>query len=201
MRRPGAVRFHAALRASHDLGGLADVQFLPVTQEESLALTLRKGLHLFLNDFNDLRLLQPVRGRGRHARRVVGLAGLQRIRVVVLAAPGAGSTAAWSTSSAPSAAELVADARSAGCAGTAAAAPRPGGRRTSPPAAASRPARCRAPPRSSRTAKTACLKARRSRRRGTPTVPARWPGVLLVLPTWPSGSKRRLRAMRYRTGP
>ncbi len=61
MRRPGAVCFHAALRASHGACRLRNVQFLPVTHEESLALTLRQLGKLLFNYFNNLCPFQPVR--------------------------------------------------------------------------------------------------------------------------------------------
>ena len=132
MRRPGAVRLHAALRASHGLGGLRDVQFLPVTHEESLALTRRQAAKLLFNDFKNLSPFQLVRRRFL----AVGVAGLlqgfQRILVVLLAAPGARrGQQRWSTASAPSGAGTSRGSRSAGCAGTAAAALRRRGRRSS----------------------------------------------------------------------
>src|SRR5260370_31995225 len=55
MRRPGAVRLHAALGAAHDFGGLGDIQLLPVTHDESLALTRRQAGNLLLNDFKNLK--------------------------------------------------------------------------------------------------------------------------------------------------
>ena len=41
MRRPRAMRFHAAPRATHHPGGLLNVEFLPVTHQEGFALTRR----------------------------------------------------------------------------------------------------------------------------------------------------------------
>ena len=58
MGRPGAVRLHAALRAPHDPGRLADVELLPVTQHEGLALTLGQALHGLLDGSHHLGLLQ-----------------------------------------------------------------------------------------------------------------------------------------------
>ena len=157
MRRPGAVRFHAALRASHGLGGLRDVQFLPVTQQESLALTRRELGDLFFNYFKNLSPFQPLR-RTCLAVGVAGLLqGLQRILVVVLAAPRreAGQQRG-PQSSAPSGGGTSRGSRSAGCAGTAAPVPRARGRHSSATGAASRPARCRArPPRRGRRTRPA----------------------------------------------
>ena len=61
MRRPGAMRFHAALRASHSSSSVGDVQFIQVTHDESFALTLRKTIELLSNDIKDLRSLQQLR--------------------------------------------------------------------------------------------------------------------------------------------
>src|SRR6266404_6332247 len=87
MRRPGAVRFHAALRASHDACRLSDVQFLPVTHQESFALTGRQALQLLLNDFKDLSLFELCRGPWGDVR-LARLVGLERILVLVLAPAG-----------------------------------------------------------------------------------------------------------------
>src|ERR1051325_1058393 len=88
MRRPGAVCFHAALRTTHDARRLSDVQFLPVTHQESLALTYRQTLELLLNDFKHLTLLQFGARRRLDVRAVPRLVGLQRVLLVVLAAAG-----------------------------------------------------------------------------------------------------------------
>ena len=58
MRRPGAVRLHAALGASHDGGRLRHIHFFPVTQQKRLTLTRRQGLERFLDQSHRLRLLQ-----------------------------------------------------------------------------------------------------------------------------------------------
>ena len=63
MRCPGAVRFHTSFRAAHQLGGIRDVQFLPVTHQECLALTSWEFCYLKLNDFNELLSLELL-GRG-----------------------------------------------------------------------------------------------------------------------------------------
>src|SRR5919197_3019314 len=85
MRRPGAVRFHAAFRASHDARRLRDVQFLPVTHKEGFALTGRQALELLLNDFKHLSLLElgPGSGRGLALARLIGF---ERVLFLVLAA-------------------------------------------------------------------------------------------------------------------
>src|SRR6478736_3194595 len=78
MRRPRAVRFYAALRATHHFGGLVDVEFFPVTQHEGLALTLRKAADRLLDGGHHLGLLEPVGGRGGHVRMGVDVHGLER---------------------------------------------------------------------------------------------------------------------------
>src|SRR5205085_11541482 len=85
MRRPGAVRFYAALRATHDARRLSDVQFLPVTHQESFALTHRQARELLLNDFKHLCLLELGTGRWRRLA-VARLVGLERILLLVVAA-------------------------------------------------------------------------------------------------------------------
>src|SRR2546423_10587127 len=86
MRSSRAVRFHAGLGAAHHPGGLGDVQFLPITHDESLALTFGQLGYLLLNYFKHLRSLQLLR-RGFLGGRAAGrLQGLQRIMIVVLAA-------------------------------------------------------------------------------------------------------------------
>src|SRR5947207_2303204 len=87
MRRPGAVCLHAALGAAHLAGSLGDVQFLPVTHDESLALTRGQALELLLNDFKNLSLLEIRPWRSEVVRAVGRLESLERILVVVLAAP------------------------------------------------------------------------------------------------------------------
>src|SRR4029078_3429164 len=64
VRRPGAMRFHAAFRASHGPRSLRDVEFLPVTQQERFALTARQAPNLLFNDFTDLSFLQVGFWRG-----------------------------------------------------------------------------------------------------------------------------------------
>src|SRR5712691_6046692 len=86
MRRPGAVRLYAALGAAHDLGGLGDIQLLPVTHDESLALTRRQAADLLLNDFKNLRSFEKTRGGLLEMRSAGGLQGFERIVVLVLAA-------------------------------------------------------------------------------------------------------------------
>src|SRR3979490_3290727 len=54
MRRPRAVRLHASLGATHGLGGLGNVQFLPVTHDKSFTLTWGQLCNLFLNYFKYL---------------------------------------------------------------------------------------------------------------------------------------------------
>src|SRR2546422_3605278 len=88
MRRPRAMRFHAALRAAHDLGGFGHVQLLPVTHDKSLALTSRQSRELLLNNFKHLSSLQLLRRRFLHVGPVGGLQGFQRILFIVLAAAG-----------------------------------------------------------------------------------------------------------------
>lgn len=68
MGSPGAVRFHAALRASHGLCGLCDIHFLPVTQHECLTLTQWQAFNGFLNDIKDLLLFQLFRRAARQFR-------------------------------------------------------------------------------------------------------------------------------------
>src|SRR2546425_11581824 len=86
MRRPRAMRFHAALRAAHDSGGFGHVQLLPVTHDKSLALTSRQSRELLLNNFKHLSSLQLLRRRFLHVGPVGGLQGFQRILFIVLAA-------------------------------------------------------------------------------------------------------------------
>ena len=59
------MRLYAAFRASHHLGCLAHIEFLPVTQEKRLPLTVGKGLDGFLDGPHDLRLLEAALGGGR----------------------------------------------------------------------------------------------------------------------------------------
>ena len=73
---------YTAFRTSHDLGGLAHVEFLPVTQHARLALTVGQGLHGLLDRGHHLGLLELRRGGNRHVVRVVHLQRFQRIRVV-----------------------------------------------------------------------------------------------------------------------
>src|SRR5690242_17475313 len=87
MRRPGAVRFNAALRASHDARGLRDVQFLPVTHQESFALTRRQLPQLLLNDFKDLSLLEAAPGRRLDVGAVGPLVAVERILWLFVIAP------------------------------------------------------------------------------------------------------------------
>src|SRR5436190_6599274 len=87
MRRPGAVRFYAALRATHDARRLSDVQFFPVTHQESLALTCRQPRKLLLNDFKYLSLLE-LRARGGGGVRIARLVGVERVLLLVLATAG-----------------------------------------------------------------------------------------------------------------
>src|SRR5438132_4694708 len=86
MRRPGAVRFYAAFRATHGARRLGDVQLVPITHDESFALTRRQACQLLLNDFKHLSLLQA---RARRLGGVVaarGLVGVERVLLLVLAA-------------------------------------------------------------------------------------------------------------------
>lgn len=86
MRRPGAMRFHAALRASHGLGGFGDVQFIPITHEKRLPLTLREASKLLLNYFKYLTSFQDL----SRLLGGFGVARLERVKwvgVVVLATP------------------------------------------------------------------------------------------------------------------
>src|SRR5450631_2877266 len=85
MRRTGAVRLDTAFRATHHLGGLAYVEFLPVTQHESLALTLRKAFHSVLDRGHHLRLLEAVGGGGRDVGMGIDLEGFERIALVIFA--------------------------------------------------------------------------------------------------------------------
>src|SRR5688572_23788388 len=83
MRRPGAMRFHAALRASHSSRSVGDVQFIQVTHDESLALTLRETVELLPNDIKDLRSLKLLPGILAGVRDV-----FQGVRFVLPVAPG-----------------------------------------------------------------------------------------------------------------
>src|SRR5881394_2480486 len=84
MSRPRAMRFHASLGAAHDFRGLGNVQFLPVTHDESLTLTLWQALQLLLNDLKYLGLLKLLQRRVWPERAVRHLEGLERVAVVVL---------------------------------------------------------------------------------------------------------------------
>ena len=75
---PGAVRLHAAFRATHGLRRFTDIELLPITQQEGLPLTLRERLDRFLDDRHDLRLLEPVRRGGRHAARASSTSKVSR---------------------------------------------------------------------------------------------------------------------------
>src|SRR4029079_724992 len=86
VRRPGAMRFHAAFRASHGPRSLRDVEFLPVTQQERFALTARQAPNLLFNDFKDLSLLQLVPGRVVGVRLAGCLQSFERVLVVVVLA-------------------------------------------------------------------------------------------------------------------
>src|SRR5712692_1742710 len=86
MRRPRAVRLHAALGAAHDFGGLGDIHLLPVTHDESLALTRRQAGNLLLNDFKNLRPFEQSRRGLLEIRPASGLQGFERIVLLVLAA-------------------------------------------------------------------------------------------------------------------
>jgi len=73
----------AALRATHDGCSLGDVQLFPVTQQKRLPLTRRQPLQLFLNYFNNLRLLEEVRRALPGLGRVRALQGFKGVRIVV----------------------------------------------------------------------------------------------------------------------
>src|SRR5437762_8558900 len=88
MRRPGAVRFYAAFRTTHDARRLSDVQLLPITHDESFALTRRQAGELLLNNFKHLSLLEA---RPRRLGRVVPagrLVGFEGVLLLVVAAAG-----------------------------------------------------------------------------------------------------------------
>src|SRR5450631_2622565 len=86
MGRTGAVSLDTAFRASHCLGGLAYVEFLPVTQHESLALTIGEPLHGVFDRRHHLRLLEAVRGRRGNVRMLLHLEGFERIALLIFAA-------------------------------------------------------------------------------------------------------------------
>src|SRR6185503_11697388 len=88
MGGPGAMRFHAAFRASHDPRRFGDVHLLPVTHDESLALTRGQARQLLLNDFKHLSLLQARARRLFSIGPVGGLEGFQRVLILVLPAAG-----------------------------------------------------------------------------------------------------------------
>src|SRR5262245_19470177 len=88
MGSPRAVRFHASLGAAHDFSGLGNVQFLPVTHDESLTLTLWQARQLLLNDFKYLGLLQLLRRSARRAGSGRHLEGLEGIAVLVVGTAG-----------------------------------------------------------------------------------------------------------------
>ena len=75
--------FDAALRATHHGCGLGNVQFLPITQQKRLALTLWQLLQFFLNYFNNLRLFQEFRGTFPGLGSIRALQGLERVGIVV----------------------------------------------------------------------------------------------------------------------
>src|SRR5579871_5139463 len=85
MRGPGAVRFHAALGAAHGSGGFGYVQLLPVTHDESLALTRGQLRQLLLNYFKDLSLFELRLRRALRIRPIGGLKGFKRILVILAA--------------------------------------------------------------------------------------------------------------------
>src|SRR5687767_12470414 len=84
MSGPGAMRFHAALRAVHRPRGAGHVQFFPITQDESLPLTFWQALQLLSNYFKHLRLLE-LRRRTILGARIVGF---ERIVLIILVAAG-----------------------------------------------------------------------------------------------------------------
>src|SRR5712664_3307691 len=100
MRRPRAMRFHAALRAAHNSGGFGHVQLLPVTHDKSLALTSRQPRELLLNNFKHLSSLQLLRRRFLRIGPVGGLQGFKLILFIVFSARR--SMASWTMSSAAS---------------------------------------------------------------------------------------------------
>src|SRR5690606_34953169 len=94
-QRPGqgaggarAVCLDAALRATHGRRGFRDVEFLPVTKEECLALTIGQAADLGLDDAQ--HLLAPGLVVGGFARAVarVGFDEIQRVGVLRIAGAG-----------------------------------------------------------------------------------------------------------------
>src|SRR6185295_4275428 len=59
----------------------------PVTHDKGLALTSRQARKLLLNDFKNLSLLEVGGWRRKVARSIRRLQGLERVGIVVLAAP------------------------------------------------------------------------------------------------------------------
>src|SRR5688572_21743020 len=80
VRGPGAVRFHAALRAVHRPRGVGHVQFFPITQNESFPLTFWQAVYLLPNNFKHLSLLKLRRRGGLRAR----IIGFEHVALVVL---------------------------------------------------------------------------------------------------------------------
>src|SRR5206468_12438576 len=69
------------LRAAHDSGGFGHVQLLPVTHDESLALTSRQSRELLLNNFKHLSSLQLLCRRFLHVGPVGGLQNRKSTRL------------------------------------------------------------------------------------------------------------------------
>ena len=85
MHRPGTVRLDAALRAAHGRGRLGDIEFLPVTQQEGLALTRRQIAPPRPRSLQDLRPRHRVGGAFGAVEPSERLERLQQVEIAVVA--------------------------------------------------------------------------------------------------------------------
>ena len=86
MHRSRAVRLDAAFGAAHDGGGLGDIEFFPVTQQEGLALTAGQLRHLGLDRLARSAPVKPSRRRFPTAERPAErFQGLEHVEIAVVA--------------------------------------------------------------------------------------------------------------------
>jgi hypothetical protein len=75
------VRLDAALRTAHRSGGFGDIEFFPVTQQESFPLTRRQAADFLFDREQDLRPRDRIRRALRCQRAAEDLQGLENVEV------------------------------------------------------------------------------------------------------------------------
>jgi hypothetical protein len=85
MRCTGTVRLDAAFGAAHHGCCFGYIHILPVTHQESLALTRRQTLDFLLDDMHDLRAFDLVGAAFCHLGAGLGLQCVEQVAIVAIA--------------------------------------------------------------------------------------------------------------------